>query len=220
MDIIRCEDLSKIYRSGSAAVRAVDGITLAFEQGSFTAVGTGAIYYAEFTVDDERTVHPNGYRQASTCWIVEADASNRIRLRGMDVLSQTCLCEYILENPADPANRAYTPEQRAAASRAPVFAQDAKVKTAAFAGYCSCTVPAAQSADGMPVVLYRATAYDKNGNPAASAWTIPKYYVAGNETAVTIRLSGLGRGDYEIRVVAETAYGIDSEPLTAAVRIF
>ena len=38
MEIIRCENLSKIYRSGSAAVHAVDGISLAFEQGSFTAV--------------------------------------------------------------------------------------------------------------------------------------------------------------------------------------
>ena len=38
MEIIRCEDLSKIYRSGSAGVHAVDGVSLSFEQGSFTAV--------------------------------------------------------------------------------------------------------------------------------------------------------------------------------------
>jgi len=38
MEIIRCEELSKIYRSGSAAVHAVDGVSLSFEQGSFTAV--------------------------------------------------------------------------------------------------------------------------------------------------------------------------------------
>jgi len=38
MEIIRCEELSKIYRSGSAPVRAVDGVSLSFEQGSFTAV--------------------------------------------------------------------------------------------------------------------------------------------------------------------------------------
>ena len=38
MEIIRCEELSKTYRSGSAAVRAVDGVSLSFEQGSFTAV--------------------------------------------------------------------------------------------------------------------------------------------------------------------------------------
>ena len=38
MEIIRCENLSKIYRSGSAAVHAVDGVSLSFGQGSFTAV--------------------------------------------------------------------------------------------------------------------------------------------------------------------------------------
>ena len=38
MEIIRCEDLTKIYRSGSTDVRAVDGVSLSFDQGSFTAV--------------------------------------------------------------------------------------------------------------------------------------------------------------------------------------
>ena len=38
MEIIRCEDLTKIYRSGSSAVRAVNGVSLSFDQGSFTAV--------------------------------------------------------------------------------------------------------------------------------------------------------------------------------------
>ena len=38
METIRCEDLCKSYRSGSEAVHAVDGVSLSFEQGSFTAV--------------------------------------------------------------------------------------------------------------------------------------------------------------------------------------
>ena len=38
MEILRCEHLCKTYLGGSAAVRAVDDITLSFEQGSFTAV--------------------------------------------------------------------------------------------------------------------------------------------------------------------------------------
>ena len=38
MEIIRCEDLTKIYRSGTSGVHAVDGVSLSFEQGSFTAV--------------------------------------------------------------------------------------------------------------------------------------------------------------------------------------
>ena len=38
MEILRCADLCKTYRSGSSAVHAVDDISLSFEQGSFTAV--------------------------------------------------------------------------------------------------------------------------------------------------------------------------------------
>ena len=188
-------------------------------QGAFTAVGTGAIYYAEFTIDDVRTVHPDGYRQVSTCWIVEVDAENRVRLRGLDVNAQAYLCEYVLENPADPANRAYTPALRAAASLPPVFGENAAVRVTRLAGGCSLKAPAARSADGMPVVLYRVRAYDAAGNEAASAWTIPKYYVAGEETAVTLRLSGLPKGTYELRVTAETAYGAESEPLTATLKV-
>jgi len=38
MEIIRCEELSKTYGSGTDAVHAVDCVSLSFEQGSFTAV--------------------------------------------------------------------------------------------------------------------------------------------------------------------------------------
>ena len=38
MEIVRCENLSKVYRSGSAGVHAVDDVSLSFEQGSFTAI--------------------------------------------------------------------------------------------------------------------------------------------------------------------------------------
>ena len=187
--------------------------------GAFTAVGTGAVYYTEFTVDDVRTIHPEGYRKVSTCWIVEVDADNRVRLRGMDILAQEFLCEYILDNPADPANRDYTPEKRAAASLPPVFADGTALKVAKLTGNVNITVPAARSADGMAIVLYRATAYDADGNAAASAWTIPEYYTAGKQKTVALKLSGLDKGAYEIRVVAETAYGVQSEPLTAAVTV-
>ena len=38
MEILRCEQLSKIYRSESSAVHAVDEVSLSFEQGGFTAI--------------------------------------------------------------------------------------------------------------------------------------------------------------------------------------
>ena len=188
-------------------------------QGEFTAIGTGALYYTELTVDDVRTIHPDGYKKVATCWIVEADANNRLRLRGMDVLSQQVLCEYILENPADPANRTYTPQKRAEASKPPVFDAGASVKAKARSDELRVTVPAARSADGMPVVLYRAAAYDADGSEAASAWAIPRYYVTGTEKEITVTLPELPAGTYEVRAVAETAYGVQSAPLTTTVTV-
>lgn len=188
-------------------------------QGAFTAVGTGAIYYSEFTIDDVRTYHPDDSRRTSTCWIVEVDENNRVRLRGMDVLAQKFLCEYILDNPADPANRDYTPEKRAAASLPPVFAEGTALKVTKPAGDVKITAPAAKSADGMEIVLYRAMACDADGNEVAKTWTLPSYYTAGTQKTVVLKLSGLDKGDYEIRVVAETAYGVQSEPLTASITV-
>lgn len=38
MDIIRCENLSKIYQAGDNKIFALDDVTVSFEQGTFTAI--------------------------------------------------------------------------------------------------------------------------------------------------------------------------------------
>ena len=79
-------------------------------QGEYTAIGTGAMYYADFYVEHRTAFVPEDGYQTATYWVIEADASGRVRLRGMQLYTNACLCEYVLENPADPANRDYTPE--------------------------------------------------------------------------------------------------------------
>lgn len=175
-------------------------------QGEYTAVGTGGLYYAEVTVDDIKTVHPSGYRSASTFWIVEVDAQNRIRLRAVDLVSQEYLCEYILEGPLD---RSYTPEKQKDRSRAPAFSEDAKLKVIGKKAICD----AARSTDGMPIFLYRAFAVDTDGNRIPVGKTVPKYFRADVPDTVKIPLENLPEGDYTIEVVAENCYGIQSEPL-------
>ena len=54
MEMIRCEDLMKTYGSGTGAVHAVDGVSLSFEQGSFTAV-TGKSGSGKSTLLDRPT---------------------------------------------------------------------------------------------------------------------------------------------------------------------
>ncbi|MBQ6020914.1 MAG: metallophosphoesterase [Clostridia bacterium] len=188
-------------------------------QGKYTAIGTGAIYYSEFTIDDVRTYHPADSDQTATCWIVEVDAANRLRLRGWDIEADRQLCEYVLDNPADPANREYTPEKQAARSKAPVFASGAALQIEPVKGGCRVLIPAAESADGMPVVLYRVSAVNKNGVEVEKQWALPHYYVADGPEETECTLDGLTTGEYTIRVVAETAYGVQSEPLTEKTEV-
>ena len=175
-------------------------------QGEYTAVGTGGLYYAEVTVDDVKTVHPQGYRFASTFWVVEVDAQNRIRMRSVDLVSQEYLCEYILEGPLD---RSYTPEKQKARSTAPAFDENATLKVRNG----KAVFDAAQSTDGMPIFLYRAFAVDADGNRTPVGKVVPKYYRYNVPDTVKIPLENLPDGEYTIEVVAENCYGIQSEPL-------
>lgn len=175
-------------------------------QGEYTALGTGGLYYAEITVDDVKTVHPQGYRFTSTFWVVEVDANNRMRLRAIDLGSEEVLCEYILEGAFD---RSYTPEQQIARSKAPVFDEDAKIKLKNK----KLVLDAATSVDGMPIFIYRAFAVDADGNRIPVGKTVPKYYRYNVPDTVKIELENLPEGDYTLEVVAENCYGMQSEPL-------
>ncbi len=188
-------------------------------QGNFTCIGTGAIYYSEFTIDEYRAFDPADAYDTATCWIVELDAANRMRLRGYDVNEEALLCEYILENPADPANRQHTEAVKKAASKPPVFDENAALKVTSEYGVCRVTAPAAASADGMPVVLYRAYAKNKLGVTVSKTWTLPRYYRAIEEPKIDLTLEDLSSGEYTIRVVAENAYGGQSAPLEIKVTV-
>ncbi len=188
-------------------------------QGKFTAVGTGAITYSEFTIDDTRTYHPADSSDTASCWIVEVDINNNIRLRGMDVNENACLCEYLLKNPANPENRDYIPVKRMAQSKPPVFAEDAALQVEPGFGACVVTAPAAASADGMPIVLYRAYAKNKAGVIVETAWTLPQYYRAVEQNEIVLTLDGLAQGEYTVGVVAETAYGVQSKPVEKKITV-
>ncbi|MBQ6931087.1 MAG: hypothetical protein IJN38_03065 [Clostridia bacterium] len=183
-------------------------------QGEFTAVGTGALYYAEFTVDDVRTYHPDGNHNVVTFWVVEVDANNRIRLRGIDMNAGEVIIEYILDNPADPANREYTPAKQAAKSAAPVFEDDADITLKVRNGKYTVEVDEAKSADGMPIVLYRAFAYSADGTLLAKTWTMPEYYIVDGEDEIVLDLGKIEGEAAKIEVVAETAYGVQSAPIS------
>lgn len=188
-------------------------------QGEYTAVGTGAIFYSEFTVEGHRTYHPEDYMETSTCWIVELDKDSNMRFRGYDVDQGKLLCEKILKNPANPENREYTPEKREADSVAPEFDENAALDIEAKHAECIVNVPAAACSDGEPVVLYRAKVKNKSGVTVAKQWLLPPYYRAIDNETVSFDFTALGTGEYTVSVTAENAYGKESAPIEASIQV-
>ncbi len=175
-------------------------------QGEYTALGTGGLYYVELTVDDERTVHPQGHKKVASFWVVEVDANNRIRMRAVDLTAEEYLVEYNLSSPFE---RRYVPIMQFARSKPPVFKEgttlDLKGKKVTFA--------AAESQDGMPIFIYRAYAVDADGNRTLVGKTLAEYYNYDVPDTVTIKLGNLPDGDYTLEVVAENCYGMQSDPI-------
>ena len=168
----------------------------------------------ELTVEDQRKVHPTGNSLEAQFWIVELDKDSNMRLRGIDLIEQKVLCEYILANPANPANREYTPEKQAARSTAPVFSEEAKLEVTKLAKNVTVRFDAAQSTSSEPVFLYKVTVMNSDGEVVKSDWVLPKYYSATVEKIEHLKLGRFDKGEYTVSVTAETAWGIQSEAMT------
>ncbi len=175
-------------------------------QDKFTALGTGGLYYVELTVDDERTVHPDGHKKVASFWVVEVDANNRMRFRAVDLTAEEYLVEYNLSSPFE---RKYTPAKQMVRSKPPVF----KEGTALDVNGGKVTFAAAESQDGMPVFIYRAYAVDAQGNRTPVGKTLAEYYNYDVPDTVTIKLKNLPMGEYTLEVVAENCYGMQSQAI-------
>ena len=181
-------------------------------QSDFTAVGTGALRYAEFTVDKQRTVHPPQHETISQGWIVEVDEGGRVKLDGYDFLSGTRLCSYLLDVQGDKKNFTLSPAQQKARSSAPRFPSGAKIETERHENALSLTFPAAESTDGFPVFLYRAFFKDKNGETLSSDFVLHEYWFAHEKPTYTCTLE-IPKDAALLTVTAENAYGMTSAAL-------
>lgn len=189
-------------------------------QGDFTAVGTASLNYFEFTVDDVRTVHPKNNTNAAQMWVVEADANNRVRLRGYDLISDTYICEYMIEKPSDKSTFTYTPEQMAASSSAPAFNAGTTVSaTKNIDCTYSVNIPAAKSTDEKIVFIYRVYVCDKDGNPINNFWALSGYYFVPAPETISVNIGKLEKGTYILKAVAENAYAMQSEPVTTTLTV-
>ena len=181
-------------------------------QKEFTAVGVGALHYAELTVDGQNKRRPVGVRDINEGWIIEVDAQYRVRLRGFDYLTGTQIASYTLEHLADRSCRTLTPEQQEARSGAPQFPAGALPAVQIDGERVYVTIPRAESTDGFPVVLYRAQLLDADGAMIEAAYAVPPYWRAHALPCFTLTLPFSPRAS-SVRALAENAYGMASAPL-------
>ncbi|HBL41448.1 MAG TPA: hypothetical protein DDY98_07780 [Ruminococcaceae bacterium] len=185
-------------------------------QGDFTAVGTGSLNYMEFTVDSDRTIHPNQNAVSGQAWLVEVDAKNQVRLRGFDVNDSKVLCDYLLTDVTDKATYAYTPFNQQAHSSAPKFNDTASLNVTNNGEKYTVTCPAAVSTDDKPIELYRICVTSESGKVLYSDYLINNYWLP--ETYRTVEFEIEANAGDKISVTASNVYDMESAPLTATVK--
>ena len=187
-------------------------------QGTYTAVGTGGLYYAEFTVDDENCIHPDKYETVAQALVVEIDAKNRVLVKVLDVTANRILCSYLIDNVTSPNKDKYSHETRGNAAVAPTFADNAQLTVQKSGTTTKITVPQASVVEnsGNEVYLYRLTVTDANGKVVLTDWEFSQYYIADRPDSITFSVQ-LPSNARNISVAAEDVWGHLSEPLTAGI---
>ena len=69
------------------------------------------------------------------------------------------------------------------------------------------------------VYRFTATAVDKNGKEIAKGKTLPSYYIAEQEDKLKTYIGTLQKGEYTIKIKAETPYGVQSAPVNKSIKI-
>ncbi len=185
-------------------------------QGDYTAVGTGAIAYMELTVDNDKTVHPEGYGDSGQAWLVEVDKDNQIRLRGFNETDGQFLCDYLITNPSDKSTFAYTPFNQIEHSSPPEFSSSAKLSVRKDGDKYIITAPQATSTDGKIVFLYRIEVKNEKGKTVFTQYKVNDYWRANPMEKVDFSFDG--KDGFSAEIWAENAYGMKSEKLKTLIQ--
>ena len=152
----------------------------------------------------------------SQCLLVEADASNAVRIRRYDVLTQKFIGEpWLISNPSDKASFTYT-DARALQYEDFTFQPDAAAAVASTSpNSIQLSVPAVTSNPN--VCYYRVEIYNgsklKENNFGSNIWD------AAPPTAINAMISGLASDtDYTFYITAVDSFGNESNTLTVQGR--
>ena len=189
-------------------------------QGSFTALGTGTLNYFELENELSGGHFPEGNEKAAQFYIVEADKSGSVRVRGYDLISHSFIgtADYYIKTPADKTSFPYTYARRMYTSLAPVFTKDAKISAEQNeSGEYLISFPAANDGDGI-VHDYKIIITAENSFiPVYSGSYISDYYLipSSKEYSVNVGALKLDSGKtYKVEVIASNAYYQLSQSLT------
>ncbi len=184
-------------------------------QTTYTSVGCGAMATFETDKDYIPGQHPDGYDPAAQMCIVEADNDGSVRIRGYDLLSDTYICEYYIEDVNDSDSYAYTYRNVRAHDSVPVFPDEASA--AAYKNDAGEWVISFTEAECNYIVHeYRVTIFNDKGLLIYSKNFVDDYFVFDDDNTADFRIGTdtleSGR-NYTLFVTAESAYHYYSMPL-------
>ena len=179
-------------------------------QTTYTAVGCGAMATFELDKNYRPGQHPDGYDPAAQMCVIEADDDGSVRIRGYDLLSDTYICEYYVDNVNDKKSFAYTYRNQRAHDAAPVFPEDAAATAYKNEnGEWVISFDEAAVPEGYIVHEYKVTIRDDRGRKVFSDNFVNDYYVFDDDKTADFRVGSdtLESGkSYTLLVRAESAY--------------
>lgn len=184
-------------------------------QTTYTTLGCGAMATFELDKNFIPGQHPDGYSPAAQMCIVEADNDGSVRLQGYDLLSDTFMFDYYIDDVNNRDTYAYTYKNMKAHDSAPEFSSDASA--AAYkneGGEWVVSFTEAETQPGYIVHNYKITIKDENGKSVVSDTFIDDYFVFDDDNTADFRIGTdtLESGKtYKMTVVAKSAYHISSE---------
>lgn len=184
-------------------------------QGTYTAVGAGAMARYELDKDLIWGQHPDGYTNAAEFWIVEADNDGSVKMNAYDLNTCTFFRTCYIENVNDKSTFTYTYKNMEKLDSEPVFADGAKADyTVNENGEYLLTFDKADAA--FVVQNYKIQVYNKSGILLRSKTYVSDYFLQGTPDTMTVNLGELNidKGEkFTVKIIAASAYGKMSESI-------
>ena len=186
-------------------------------QGSFTALGTGTMFYYEtgllgykktglYPIDEFGSFSESAQNALSGVefYIVEVDKENAVRITGVDLISNTIILRYGIKNPSNKDSFTYT-SKRFNESSSPYFLDDYEIEATIYDDSFILKVSQAYSHD--LIESYSFEVVDEENNKKMF-YTLSGYYMYPMPEYVMVTLNGLKSATkYTINIYAITCYG-------------